>query len=80
MKYEQYLVNVATESTAVNLLNNVKIKREISNIELKLNGSGRVLVRCSGTENVVRVMVEGKDKNYTRKSAKKLASIIKKVS
>jgi phosphoglucosamine mutase len=34
------------------------VQREIERIEKKLNGSGRVLVRCSGTEPLVRVMIE----------------------
>ena len=42
-------------------LENDKVKAAISSAEAKLNGSGRVLVRASGTEPLIRVMAEGDD-------------------
>ena len=43
-----------------------------------LGENGRVLVRPSGTEPLIRVMLEGKDKELIEKYAKELANIIEK--
>jgi len=45
-------------------------------VEKELGDDGRVLIRASGTEPVVRVMVEGKDLSLVQMSATKLAKII----
>lgn len=58
---------------------NVKeIADAISELEKEFCGEGRVLIRPSGTEPLVRVMIEGKDKAYIDKRAKELAQIIEK--
>ena len=43
-----------------------------------MEGSGRVLIRPSGTEPLVRVMIEGKDKKVMEAAAKELAKLIEK--
>ena len=53
-----------------------EIKAEIERIEELLNGSGRVLIRPSGTEPLVRVMIEGEDQEYITKKAKEIAKLI----
>ena len=53
-----------------------EIAEAIREIEAKFNGEGRVLIRPSGTEPMVRVMIEGKDKNTIEKEAKRLAELI----
>src|SRR3712207_2278739 len=53
-----------------------KIAEEIKKIEEQLNGSGRVLIRPSGTEPLVRVMLEGKDQAELDKIAHALAKMI----
>ena len=45
-------------------------------LEAEFHGEGRVLIRPSGTEPLVRVMIEGKDKEYITKRAAELAEII----
>ena len=45
--------------------------------ESELNGRGRILVRYSGTENLVRVMVEGEDDNQIREIAENLREVLK---
>ncbi len=45
-------------------------------LEDEFNGEGRVLIRPSGTEPLVRVMIEGKDKDYITKRAYELACVI----
>ena len=54
------------------------LQREIERIEKKLNGSGRVLVRSSGTEPLVRVMIEGLRKDEIQELAEELAQLIQK--
>ena len=51
----------------------------IKKIEEKFAGEGRVLIRPSGTEPLVRVMIEGKDQQIIRQEAEKLASLIQDI-
>lgn len=53
-----------------------EIADAIAALEEKFNGEGRVLIRPSGTEPLVRVMIEGKDQNVIEEEAKKLAELI----
>ncbi|MBR4723236.1 MAG: phosphoglucosamine mutase, partial [Clostridia bacterium] len=52
------------------------ILEEIKNLEAEFDGKGRVLVRASGTEPCVRVMIEGSNMDIIKQKAKYLASII----
>ena len=54
------------------------IKGAIDELEKRFAGEGRVLIRPSGTEPKVRVMIEGKDKKVIDAEAEKLASLIEK--
>ena len=56
-----------------------RIAKAIEELEAKFAGEGRVLIRPSGTEPLVRVMIEGKDQEVIEKEAKKLADLIMKV-
>ncbi len=51
----------------------------IKEVEAKFEGQGRVLIRPSGTEPLVRVMIEGKDQQVIRQEAQKLANLIQDV-
>ncbi len=53
-----------------------EIARAIEELDAKFAGKGRVLIRPSGTEPLVRVMIEGPDKNIIEEEAKKLADLI----
>ena len=53
-----------------------EIKKAIDDLEAKYAGEGRVLIRPSGTEPLVRVMIEGKDQAVIDADAKKLAELI----
>jgi len=53
-----------------------KIAAAASELEKKLAGEGRLLLRYSGTENLARVMIEGNDQNEIEKYANKLAELI----
>ena len=54
------------------------ISAEIKRVEDKMAGEGRVLIRPSGTEPLVRVMIEGKNKEDITKMASELADLITK--
>ena len=54
------------------------VQREIERIEKKLDVYGRVLVRCSGTEPLVRVMIEGNKQDEIQTLAEELARLIQK--
>ena len=56
-----------------------EISDAIRQVEEKFNGEGRVLIRSSGTEPLVRVMIEGKNQEEIDKEAKKLADLITKI-
>lgn len=56
-----------------------QIARAIKELEEKFAGEGRVLIRPSGTEPLVRVMIEGKDQQAIREEAEKLANLIQDV-
>ena len=52
-------------------------KTAIAFAEEKLGNEGRVLVRASGTEPLVRVMLEGRDKKLTETLAQEIAQVVK---
>jgi len=76
-KYPQALINVKL-SGPVNLESNDMIQEKKRVIEAQLGEEGRVLLRASGTEPLVRVMVEGKDAERVVDSANILANTVKK--
>lgn len=56
-----------------------EIAKAIEELTAKFDGEGRVLIRPSGTEPLVRVMIEGKDQKQIEEEAKKLANLIQDV-
>jgi phosphoglucosamine mutase len=53
------------------------VQKAVSSIEGRLAGEGRVVLRASGTEPVIRVMVEGRDEGLTKALAGELADVVK---
>ena len=75
--YPQVLVNAKVkEEKKYDYFEDPEIQEEIKKIEKEFSDNGRVLIRTSGTEPLVRVMIEGEDKEYITKRAKKLAELI----
>lgn len=75
--YPQVLVNAKIKNENKNTyMNYPEIKDEIENIEKILDGYGRVLIRPSGTEPLVRVMLEGKDESQIKELATNLANLM----
>ncbi len=62
-----------------NYMDYPEIADAIDELNKKFAGEGRVLIRPSGTEPMVRVMIEGKDKEQIDKEAKKLAELIQNI-
>lgn len=58
-------------------LSNAEVKERIRACETRLNGSGRILVRKSGTEPVIRIMGEGDDEKLVRQVVRDIANIIR---
>jgi phosphoglucosamine mutase len=75
-KYPQVLINVKTKNK-VDIDNHQTLNTMIKKIESELGDDGRVLVRTSGTEPLIRVMVEAKDKIIAQQSAEKLAGVFR---
>ncbi|EMT38285.1 phosphoglucosamine mutase [Thermoanaerobacter thermohydrosulfuricus] len=77
--YPQVLINAKVKNELKHAyLEDEEIKREIENLEREMRGEGRVLIRPSGTEPLVRVMVEGKDYDKISQMAKELAELIER--
>lgn len=77
IKYPQVLINVKiSNDKKSDFYMNDKIKNSIIKFEDLLGTDGRVLVRPSGTEPLIRVMLEGKDFELINKYAKEIADVI----
>ena len=76
----QALVNAKVPADKKNSYMEYKeVADAIARVEEECNGAGRVLIRPSGTEPLVRVMIEGKDQKLIDVRAKELAALIEKV-
>ena len=75
----QVLANATIPNAKKHLyLEDNEIQSEIKKIEDKLNGVGRVLIRPSGTEPLVRVMLEGENQEEIDRMAHGLADLIQR--
>ena len=75
--YPQVLVNARIKNDKKDeYKNDPEIKSEIEKLETEFSGNGRVLIRASGTEPLIRVMIEGENQEYIKEKATKLAKLI----
>ncbi len=74
-KYPQTMVNVRTEAR-LDPGQSPEIRRAVADAERTLADAGRVVLRASGTEPVIRVMVEGEDEEQVAALANQLASVV----
>ena len=74
--YPQVLINVST-AKKINLDQHAPIQAAVKLAEQALADSGRVLLRASGTEAKIRVMVEGQDAGLVQKLAEDIAAAVK---
>ncbi|MBQ2223329.1 MAG: phosphoglucosamine mutase, partial [Oscillospiraceae bacterium] len=78
-QYPQVLLNVpvsAERGVKESIMASEALKTAIAREEELLHGEGRVLVRPSGTEALIRVMVEAKTEEIAQQSAEKLVKLI----
>ena len=77
--YPQVLVNAKIKNEYKNTyMDNEEVSTAVHSLEKKFEGDGRVLIRPSGTEPLVRVMIEGTDIEQMQRDAEELAAIIEK--
>ncbi len=76
--HPQVLINMEMDSSRPDIMSDPIIADEILAVEKKLGDSGRVLIRYSGTQPLLRVMVEGPDQDTTRRCALHLCDVIEK--
>lgn len=74
-KYPQTMVNVQTQKS-MDPVTSVEIQAAVAAAESELADTGRVVLRASGTEPVIRVMVEGEDHDQVVAIANRLASVV----
>jgi len=78
--YPQVLINVKVTGKAAELLEQPLVKSEVAKVERVLEGKGRVLLRPSGTEPLLRVMVEGEDGGLVKQCAERIAEAVRGVA
>ena len=78
-KFPQELISLDVSSPQTIIMNE-RIRSEVSKLEKKLGSNGRVLLRPSGTEPLVRVMVEATSKDLAKDLAQELAKFIRKAA
>ena len=77
--YPQVLINVKT-SKKIDLGNHAQIQTAVQAAEKALAGRGRILLRASGTEPIIRVMVEGENQLQVQTLAQNIADVVSQVS
>lgn len=77
VKYPQRLLNVKVTQVDGNSLQKRSIQQAVEQVEQELGDKGRVLLRRSGTEPLIRVMVEGEDEAMVTRLAQQLADLVK---
>ncbi|HCB99701.1 MAG TPA: phosphoglucosamine mutase [Ruminococcaceae bacterium] len=76
--YPQVMVNVpVTPEDKEKLCTNNTVQKAIDEAEKSLSGDGRILLRASGTEPLIRVMVEGENLDLIEKLANDVANVVK---
>ena len=73
--YPQILLNIKFK-IGYDWKSDSALKSKVSQVESDLKGTGRVLIRASGTEPVLRIMVEAQDSNVAMSSAKSIAELV----
>ncbi|MED4301719.1 phosphoglucosamine mutase [Geobacillus stearothermophilus] len=76
-KYPQLLVNVRVADKE-KAMENEQVKKVIQEVEAEMNGNGRVLVRPSGTEPLVRIMAEAPTEEACRAYVERIADVVRR--
>ena len=78
-KYPQVLLNVRV-ATRFDPMSEPKVIEVADSVERRFNGRGRIVLRASGTEPVIRVMVEGHDAKLVKQGARDIAAVVEAVA
>ena len=78
-KYPQALVNVRVKEKR-GLSENKEVQMAVQEAEAQMGGKGRVLLRASGTEPLIRVMVEAEEVRHTQLYSQAIADVVEKVA
>ena len=77
-KFPQELINVSLGSAnAADLMQNTAVLGSVADVEREMGDEGRVLLRPSGTEPLIRVMVEGRDPAQVLAKAEQIAAVVR---
>ncbi len=76
MLYPQHVVNVRVHDKYA-VMNDIDVKNELENVEKLIDGDGRALLRQSGTEPVIRIMIEATTQQLCEEYAERIANTIK---
>lgn len=79
-KFPQVLINVRIQGAAKPMLEHALVKAEVVAVEQELGARGRVLLRASGTEPLIRVMVEADDPELTQIMAARIAERVRQLA
>jgi phosphoglucosamine mutase len=74
-KYPQVLLNVRVAQQS-NALSHPHVESVVKEVERRFEGRGRIVLRASGTESVIRVMVEGFDAALVKQGAREIAAAV----
>jgi phosphoglucosamine mutase len=78
-RYPQVLLNVRV-AHRFDPMGSAEVLEVVRSLERRLNGRGRIVLRASGTEPVIRVMVEGHDAKMVKAGAKSIAAAVEAVA
>lgn len=79
-KYPQTLINVRFEASNTDPLVNTEVQEAVKAAESAMGKKGRVLLRKSGTEPLIRVMVESDNESVSNQWAENIADVVRKVA
>lgn len=79
-KCPQVLINVRISGAAKPLLEHAGVQGEVTAVERELGSRGRVLLRASGTEPLIRVMVEADEASLTQSMAERIAERVRTIA
>lgn len=76
MLYPQYMINVRVKDKAA-VMNDSAVLAKLAEVEKLINGNGRALLRQSGTEPVIRIMIESESIELCKEYAQMIADVVK---
>ena len=79
-KFPQTLINVRYSDDTQDFISNSSVQDAVAMAEASMGESGRVLLRKSGTEPLIRVMVEAEEDNVAKQNAQQIAAVVEEVS